>query len=39
MNIPNLMSNWIYEFLSWEDHMQALCTTREGQKYEEDTHE
>lgn len=38
LNIPNLMLNWIYEFLSWEDHMQALCTTSEGQKYEEDTH-
>lgn len=39
MNILNLMLNWIYEFLSWEDHVQALCTTSEGQKYEEDTHE
>lgn len=25
----------IHEFLGWEDHMQALCPTSEGLKYEE----
>lgn len=42
-NILNLMFYWIHEFLSWEDHTQALwyktlCTISQGQKYVQATH-
>lgn len=41
-NILNLMFYWIHEFLSWEDHTQALwyktlCTISQGQKNEQAT--